>query len=48
MILDIDRDNSLNILNLLHLQMNLRPTSKIGFEIFKLIEYFMEHYLTKK
>jgi len=28
--------------------MNLDPTSSIGLEIFKLIEYFMEHYLTKK
>jgi hypothetical protein len=29
-ILDLDRDRALNILNLLHLQMNLSPSTKIG------------------
>lgn len=59
-ILDIDNDNSLNILNLLHLKMNLDPDCKrasqiqriseckLGHEIFKLIDYYINNYLTKK
>jgi hypothetical protein len=52
-ILDIDNDNQLNILNLLHLHMYLCPSeknaqSKISNEIFKLIEYYIKHTLTKK
>lgn len=59
-ILDIDNDNSLNILNLLHLKMNLDPDCKrasqinklseckLGHEIFKLIDYYIQNYLTKK
>lgn len=34
-IYDIDRDGLLNIMNLLHLMMNLQPTSLVGQEIFK-------------
>lgn len=32
---DIDRDNLLNVMNLLHLQMNIPPSSLVGKEIFK-------------
>jgi hypothetical protein len=32
---DVDRDDSLNLMNLLHLQMNIAPTSLVGREIFK-------------
>lgn len=44
----MDNDNSLNILNLLHLQSNLSPQCRLGNEIFKLVEYFISNYLTKK
>ena len=47
-ILDIDRDNGLNALNLLHLQMNLSPKSILGQEVFKLMEYYIKNYLSKK
>lgn len=46
--LDIDNDNTLNILNLLHLQENLPMQSKIGTEIISLIEYYINNNLTKK
>jgi hypothetical protein len=46
--LDIDNDNSLNILNLLHLKTGLPMGSKIGGEIFSLIEYYINNNLTKK
>lgn len=46
--LDIDNDNCLNILNLLHLRMYLpNLKSKIGFEIYKLIDYFIVNFLTR-
>jgi len=32
---DIDRDSLLNVMNLLHLQMNVPPSSLVGKEIFK-------------
>jgi hypothetical protein len=32
---DIDRDFSLNVMNLLHVQMNVPPTSLVGKEVFK-------------
>ena len=32
---DIDRDNALNVMNLLHLQMNVPPTSLVGKEVFQ-------------
>ena len=32
---DIDHDNVLNVMNLLHLQMNVPPSSLVGKEIFK-------------
>jgi hypothetical protein len=32
---DIDHDNMLNVMNLLHLQMNVPPSSLVGKEIFK-------------
>lgn len=38
-ILDFDRDDALNILNLLDLHKNLPPNTKIGQEILKLMEY---------
>ena len=38
-ILDIDRDDSLNILNLLDLQKNLSPQTPLGQEIFKIMQY---------
>ena len=38
-ILDIDRDDSLNILNLLDLQKNLSPQTTLGQEIFKLMQH---------
>lgn len=44
----MDNDNSLNILNLLHLQSNLSPKCRLGYEIFQLVEYFISNYLTKK
>lgn len=52
-ILDIDNDNCLNILNLVHLHTFLSPEqkgkqSKISDEIFKLVEYYIENTLTKK
>ena len=34
---DIDRDNLLNIMNLLHLQMNVPPSSLVGKEIFQYV-----------
>lgn len=37
-ILDIDRDDSLNILNLLDLQKNLSPQTPLGQEIFKIVK----------
>lgn len=40
-ILDLDRDNALNIINLLDLQTNLKPNTLIGKEVFKLVEYQM-------
>ena len=36
-ILDIDRDQGLNILNLMQLQKKLDPRSRIGKDIFKMI-----------
>ena len=46
--LDIDNDNCLNILNLLHLRMYLpNLKSKIGLEIYKLIDYFIVNFLTR-
>jgi hypothetical protein len=52
-ILDIDNDNQLNIINLMHLHMFLCPAekgtqSKISDEIFKLIDYYIKNTLTKK
>jgi len=47
LIMDIDRDNVLNIVNLLHLQKNLNPKSKIGQDIIKLFEFFIDHFLKK-
>ena len=38
-LLDIDRDDSLNILNLLDLQKNIPPDTKLGQEIFNLMKY---------
>lgn len=38
-ILDFDRDDSLNILNLLDLHKNLQPDTRIGQEILKLMQY---------
>jgi hypothetical protein len=38
-ILDIDRDNQLNIINLLDLQKNIPYNTMLGQEIFKLIQY---------
>ena len=46
--LDIDKDNDLNILNLIHLHKNMEKDSKIGQEIFSLIEYYINNTLTKK
>ena len=46
--LDIDKDNDLNILNLVHLHKNMEPDSRIGNEIFSLIEYYINNTLTKK
>ena len=47
-ILDIDQDGGLNIQNLLHLYKNLDPRSRLGNDIFKLILFFIEHFLSKK
>ena len=46
--LDIDSDNKLNIINLLHLYKNLPTNSKLGVELFKVIEYFLEKNLYSK
>lgn len=46
--LDIDNDGCLNILNLLHLRTSLpKLKSRIGYEIFKLIDFFLINFLTK-
>ena len=47
-IMDIDRDNSLNIINLLHLQKNFHATSKMGIEIYKIMEYQIQKNLHNK
>ena len=40
---DLDRDNELNLLNLLHLYKNIPKTSAIGLELLTLIEYHIQH-----
>jgi len=47
-ILDLDRDKNLNILNMMHLQKNLDPNSIIGKDVFKLIKFFIDKFLSKK
>lgn len=56
-ILDIDRDGTLNILNLLLLQKHIPPCSEAGSEIFKydsflnqyrLVEYYLKHIVFPK
>lgn len=47
-ILDLDRDKNLNILNLLHLQQNLNPNCIIGKDVYRLIDFFISNYLSKK
>lgn len=37
---DIDRDNLLNVMNLVHLQMNVPPSSLVGKEIFQYDFFF--------
>ena len=37
---DIDRDNLLNVMNLVHLQMNVPPSSLVGKEIFQYVFFF--------
>ena len=38
-ILDFDRDNVLNVLNILHMWKNIDPRTKFGEEIFQLINW---------
>jgi Ca2+-binding EF-hand superfamily protein len=47
-ILDIDQDNQLNIINLLHLFKNLPQNSRLGKEIYAVIDYFLEKNLYTK
>ena len=47
-LLDLDLDGGLNILNLLTLQKNFFPKSKVGQEILSLIKYFIDNFLSKK
>jgi len=47
-LLDLDHDGGLNIINLLHLQKNFSPKSKVGQEILALIKYFIDNFLSKK
>lgn len=47
-ILDIDRDGKLNIVNLLQLFKNVPSNSKLGQELFKVIEFFLEKNLYQK
>jgi hypothetical protein len=47
-LLDLDHDGGLNIINLLHLQKNFSPKSKVGQEILLLIKYFIDNFLSKK
>ena len=47
-ILDLDRDKTLNILNLMHLQTHLDPNSTLGGDVYKLIDFFITNYLSKK
>lgn len=47
-ILDIDRDGQLNVLNLLYLFGNLRRNSKLGAELFRVLEFFLERNLFDK
>ena len=47
-ILDIDRDNNLNIINLLHLQKKISMKTKMGQEIFSLLNSVIKNNLQKK
>ena len=47
-ILDLDRDNTLNTQNLLHLQQNISPKTILGQEIFKMMDYQIKHNLHNK
>lgn len=47
-ILDIDNDNILNVINLMTLFKNLPSHTRLGQELFKVIEYFLEKNLYNK
>lgn len=47
-ILDLDRDNKLNIINLLHLYKNIPLNTALGQEIFKVLKVFLEKNLYSK
>jgi hypothetical protein len=42
-LIDIDRDGTLNILNLLHLYKNIPSSSDFGLELLKLIKFHIKH-----
>lgn len=45
---DMDRDGQLNIMNLLHLVTNIDPTSMVGQEVFKLLDYYFTNNIKSK
>eukprot|EP00347_Sterkiella_histriomuscorum_P024203 403331953 len=47
-LLDLDRDEELNILNLLTLYQNIPPSSLVGQEISRLVEFIFEENITSK
>ena len=47
-ILDIDRDERLNILNLLHVYKNLNGSTLLGREVFKIMHYYLMKNLYNK
>jgi hypothetical protein len=40
--MDIDRDGVLNVINLLHLHKNIKENTRMGQELFRVIEWFLE------
>ena len=48
MIFDFDRDRILNILNILDLQKNIDPRSQLGQEIYKILDFQIQHNLHSK
>lgn len=47
-ILDIDHDGTLNVINLLHLYTKIPTKTRLGQELFKVIEWFLDENTKKK